>query len=45
VEEDSRWYLGTRRSQLRQDICCNIVVADDMVELETMELVLKLADF
>jgi hypothetical protein len=33
------------RTKLRQDVHCIIVVTDDMVELETVELVLKLVDF
>jgi hypothetical protein len=45
MNEDTRWYLSAGRSKLRQDVCCNIVVADDVVELETLELVLELADF
>jgi hypothetical protein len=45
VNEDTRWYLSAGRSKLREDVRCNIVVADDVVELETVELVLKLADF
>jgi dihydroorotase-like cyclic amidohydrolase len=31
--------------KLRQDVHCNVVIVDEMVELETMELVLELADF
>jgi hypothetical protein len=45
VDEDTRWYLSTSRAKLRQDVRCNIVVADDVMELETIELVLELADF
>jgi hypothetical protein len=45
VDKDTHWYLSTSRTKLRQDVRCNIVVADDMVELETVELVLELADF
>jgi hypothetical protein len=45
VNEDTRWYLSTSGSKLRQDVRCNIVVADDVVELKTVELVLELADF
>jgi hypothetical protein len=44
-EEDTRWYLSVSRAKLRQDVYCNIVVADDVMELETVELVLELADF
>jgi hypothetical protein len=45
VDKDTRWYLSASRTKLRQDVCCNVVVADDVVELETVELVLELADF
>jgi hypothetical protein len=45
MDEDTRWYLSARRAKLRQDVRCNIVVADDVMELETIELVLELADF
>jgi hypothetical protein len=45
VDEDTRWYLSASRTKLRRDVHCNIVVADDMMELETIELVLELADF
>jgi hypothetical protein len=45
VDEDTRWYLSASRTKLRQDVHCNVVVADDVVELETIELVLELADF
>jgi hypothetical protein len=45
VDEDTRWYLSASRAKIRLDICCNIVVADDMMELETVELVLELANF
>jgi hypothetical protein len=45
VGEDTRWYLGASRTKLRQDVRCNVVVADDVVELETIELVLEFADF
>jgi hypothetical protein len=45
VDEDTRWYLSASKTKLRQDIRCNVVVADDVVELETIELVLELADF
>jgi hypothetical protein len=44
VDEDTRWYLSASRTKLRQDVRCNVVVADDMVELETIELVLELED-
>jgi hypothetical protein len=39
VDEDTRWYKSTSRTKLRQDVRCNIVVADDVMELETIELV------
>ena len=45
VDEDSSRYLRASRTKLRQDVHCNIVVADDVVELETVELVLEFADF
>jgi hypothetical protein len=45
VDEDTRWYLSASRAKLRQDVRCNVVVTDDVVELETLELVLELADF
>jgi hypothetical protein len=45
VDEDTRWNLSASRTKLRQDIRCNIVAADDVMELETVELVLELADF
>jgi hypothetical protein len=45
VDEDSCGYLCASRTKLRQAVCYNIVVMDDMVELETVELVLELADF
>jgi hypothetical protein len=45
MDEDTRWYLSASRAKLRQDVRCNIVVADDLIELETVELVLDLANF
>jgi hypothetical protein len=45
VDEDSHWYLCASRTKLRQDVRCNIIVADDVMELETIEFVLELADF
>jgi hypothetical protein len=45
VNEDTRWYLSAGRSKLRQDVCYNVVVPNDVVELETIELVLELANF
>jgi hypothetical protein len=45
MNEDTRWNLSAGRSKLREDVHCNVVVADDVVELETVELVLELADF
>jgi hypothetical protein len=45
VDEDSCWYLCASRTKLRQDVRCNIVVTDDVMELETVEFVLELADF
>jgi hypothetical protein len=45
VDEDTCWYLSASRTNLQQDVRYNVVVADDVVELETVELVLELADF
>jgi hypothetical protein len=45
VDEDSGRYLSASRTKLRQDVHCNVVVVDDVVELETIELVVELADF
>jgi transcription initiation factor TFIID subunit TAF12 len=45
VDEDTRWHFSASRTKLRQDVRCNVVVADDVVELESIELVLELADF
>jgi hypothetical protein len=45
VNEDTRWYLSAGGSKLREYVRCNVVVADDVMELETVELVLELADF
>jgi hypothetical protein len=45
VDEDPRWYLCASRTKLRQDVYYNVVVADDVMELETIEFVLELADF
>jgi hypothetical protein len=45
VDEDTRWYLSVSRTKLRKDVHCNVVVADDVMELETVEFVLELADF
>jgi Tfp pilus assembly pilus retraction ATPase PilT len=44
VNEDTRCYKSAGRSKLREDVRCNVVVTDDVVELETIELVLELAD-
>jgi hypothetical protein len=43
MDEDSHGYLCASRTKLRQDVRCNIV-AGDMMELKTIELVLELAD-
>jgi hypothetical protein len=43
MDEDCHGYLCASRTKLRQDVRCN-VVAGDMMELETIELVLELAD-
>jgi hypothetical protein len=45
VDKDTRWYLSTSRTKLRQDVRGNVVITDDMVELETVEFLLELADF
>jgi hypothetical protein len=45
VDEDARSYLSVSRTKLRQDLRCNVVVTYDVVELETVGLVLELADF
>jgi hypothetical protein len=45
VDEDSRWYLCASRTMLLLDVRCNVVVADEVMELETIEFVLELADF
>jgi hypothetical protein len=45
VDEDTRWFLSASRAKLRQDVRCNVVVADDVMELETVGFVLKLVDF
>jgi hypothetical protein len=44
VDEDTRWYLSASRTKLGQDVRCNVVVADDVMELETVEFVIELAD-
>jgi hypothetical protein len=45
MDEDSDGYLRASRTKLRQDVCCNVVVADDVMELETIKLVLEFAIF
>jgi hypothetical protein len=45
VDEDTRWYLSTSRTKLLQDVRYNVVVADDVMELETIEFFLELSDF
>jgi hypothetical protein len=45
VDEDTRWYLTTSRTKLLQDVHYNVVVADDVMELKTIEFVLELSDF
>jgi hypothetical protein len=45
MDEDTRWHLSAGGSKLREDVRCNVVVTDDVMELETIELVLELADF
>jgi hypothetical protein len=34
VDEDTHWYLSASRTKLRRDVRCNIVVADDVMELK-----------
>jgi hypothetical protein len=45
VDEDSPWNLCVSRTKLRQDVRCDVVITDDMMELETVEFFLELADF
>jgi hypothetical protein len=45
VDKDTRWYLSASGTKLRQDVRCNVVIANDVMELETVGLVLELADF
>jgi hypothetical protein len=45
VDEDTRCYLSASRTKLQQDVRCNVAVADDVMELETVEFVLEHADF
>jgi hypothetical protein len=45
MDKDTSWYLSASRTKLRQDVRCNVVVADDVMELETVEFVLELVDF
>jgi hypothetical protein len=45
VDEVTRWYLSSSRTKLRQDVHCNVVVADDVMSLETIEFVPDLAQF
>jgi Tfp pilus assembly pilus retraction ATPase PilT len=45
VDEDSDRYLCASRTKLRQDARCDVIVVDDMMELETIELVLDLENF
>jgi hypothetical protein len=45
VDEDTRWYLSASRTKLRQDVRCNVVVTNDVMELETIEFALELVDF
>jgi hypothetical protein len=37
VDEDARWYLSASRTKLRHDVRCNIVIADDVMELGIVE--------
>jgi hypothetical protein len=45
VDEDFDGYLSASRTKLRQDVRCNVAIADHVVELETIEFVLDLANF
>jgi hypothetical protein len=45
MDENTHWYLSASRTKLGQDVRCNFVVASDVMELETIEFVLELADF
>jgi hypothetical protein len=45
VYEDTRWHLSAGGFELGEDVRCNVVVEDDVMELESVELVLELADF
>jgi hypothetical protein len=45
MDKDARWNLSASRTKLRQDVRCNVVVADNVMEIETIEFVLELADF
>jgi hypothetical protein len=45
VDEYFEGYLRASRTKLRQDVCCNVVVASDVMELRTLELVLELVNF
>jgi hypothetical protein len=38
MNEDTRWYLSAGGSKLREDVRCNVVVVDDVVEFETVNL-------
>jgi hypothetical protein len=44
-DKDSDGYLSASRTKLRQDVRCNLVVTDDVVEVKIVELVVELADF
>jgi hypothetical protein len=45
VDENSRWYLCASTTKLRQDVRCDVVVIDEVMELETIELVLEFVEF
>jgi hypothetical protein len=34
MDKDSRWYLRASRAKLRQDVRCNIVVANDCLRIK-----------
>jgi hypothetical protein len=44
MDEDSDGYLCASRTKLWHDVRCSDVFADDVMELEAIELVLELVD-
>jgi hypothetical protein len=45
VDKHSNGYLRASSTMLRQDVRCNVVVVDYLMELKTIKLVLEFADF